>query len=93
MLCAIPASRNLNQRAVMAQWIRPCTLIQEVPSSHYVTVVFKSVNIILVSPHIHRTEICQILPSVRRELRNMIEGDSAASRPLCRRLLSLLLSL
>ena len=28
-------------------------------------------------------EICRILPSVRRELRNMIEGDRAASRPLC----------
>ena len=48
----------------------------------YITVVFKSWNIILVSHHIHRTEICQILPSVRRELRNMI-GDRAASRPLC----------
>ena len=28
----------------------------------------------LVSSHIHRTETCRILPSVRRELRNMIEG-------------------
>ena len=35
---------------------------------HYVTVVFKSWNIILVSPHIPRTAICWILPSVRREL-------------------------
>ena len=50
---------------------------------HYITDVFKSWNIILVSHHIHRTEICRILPSVRRELRNMIEGDRAASRPLC----------
>ena len=50
---------------------------------HYFTVVFKSWNIILVSPHIHRTEICRILPSVRRELCNMIEGDRVASRPLC----------
>ena len=51
--------------------------------THNVTVVFKSWNIILVSHHIHRTEICRILPSVRRELRNMTEGDRAASRPLC----------
>ena len=50
---------------------------------HYVTVVFKSWNIILVSHHIPRTEIRPILPSVRRELRNMIEGDRAASRRLC----------
>ena len=49
---------------------------------HYVTVVFTSWNIILVSHNITRTEICRILPSVRRELRNMIEGDWAASR-LC----------
>ena len=49
---------------------------------HYVTVVVKSWNIILVSPHIRRTEICRILPSFRRELRNII-GDRAASRPLC----------
>ena len=27
--------------------------------------------------------MCRILPSVRRELRNMIEGDRAVSRPLC----------
>ena len=27
--------------------------------------------------------MCRILPSVRRELRNMIEGDRAASCPLC----------
>ena len=60
--------------------------------SHYVTVVFNSRNIILVSPHIHRTEICWILPSVRRRLRNMIEG---AGRPVARyasHLLMLLLS-
>ena len=29
---------------------------------HYVTVAFKSWNMILVSPHIPRSEICQILP-------------------------------
>ena len=34
---------------------------------HYVTVVSKSWNIILVSHNIPRTEICWILPSVRRE--------------------------
>ena len=49
-------------------------------STHYVTViVFKSWNLNLVSPHIHRTEICRILPSVRRGLCNMVEGDGAAS--------------
>ena len=47
---------------------------------HYVTV--KSWNIILVSHNIPRAEICWILPSVRRELRSMIEGDKEASRPL-----------
>ena len=52
-------------------------------SYHYVTFVFKSWNIILVSHHIPRTDICRILHSVRRELCNMIEGDRAASRPLC----------
>ena len=55
---------------------------QKFPSVHYVTVVFKSWNIILVSHHIRRTEVCRILPSDSRELRNMIEGDKAASRPL-----------
>ena len=48
-------------------------------TAHYVPVVFKSCNIILVSHHIPRTEICRILPSVRTELRNMIEGGRAAS--------------
>ena len=38
----------------------------------------------MVRPHIRRTEICRILPSVRRELRNnMIERDRVASRPQC----------
>ena len=49
-------------------------------------------NRILVSPHIHRTEICQILPSVRRELRNVIEGDRAASRRYASHLFMLLLA-
>ena len=58
--------------------------------SVYVTVVFKSWNIILESHYIHRTEM---LSSVRRELCNMI-GDRAASRPLyASHLLMLLLSL
>ena len=58
------------------------------------TSAFKSWNIILVSHHIPRAEICWILPSVRRELCNMIEGDRAASRPAryVSRLLMLLLS-
>ena len=47
---------------------------------------FKSWIIVLVSPHIHRTEICQILSSVRRD---MIEGDRAASRPQCQLMLLL----
>ena len=34
------------------------------------------------SHHIPRAEVCQSLPSVRRELRNMIEEDRVASRPL-----------
>ena len=66
-------------------WILNATIrliiINMIWSSHYVT-LFKSWNIILVSQHIPRTEICWILPSVRRELRNMI-GGRAASRPLC----------
>ena len=62
---------------------------------HYVTDVFKSWNIILVSHNIPRTEICRILPSVRGELRNMIEGDRAdiprhtAERTLIRQLMRL----
>ena len=45
---------------------------------HYVTVVFKSCNIILVSHHIHRTEYVEFYPQS-----NMIEGDRVATRPLC----------
>ena len=76
---------------VRALWLSRYGLINIIELTHtragwkvcYVMVVFKSWNIILVSHHIPRTEICWILPSVRRELCNMIEGDRAASRPLC----------
>ena len=46
----------------------------------------------LVSPHIQRTELCWILPSFRRELSNMIEGNRAASHPLNQSPVMLLLS-
>ena len=40
---------------------------------HYVTVMFiRTETQFWASPHIHRTKICRILPSVRRELHNVI---------------------
>ena len=49
------------------------TRLQYGSCCHYIAFI-KSWNIILVSHHIPRTEICRILPSVRRELCNLIEG-------------------
>ena len=61
-----------------------CTAIK------YITVSV-SWHIILVSHNNPRTELCRILPSVRKKLRNMM-GDRAASRPQVSHLLMLLLS-
>ena len=81
---SLPLKWYLVIMRTLGPWKLPCyKSVLLVVTSHYVTVVFKSWNILLVSHNIPRTKICRILPSVRRELRNMIEGDRAASRPLC----------
>ena len=50
---------------------------------HYVTVVFKTWNIILVSPNIHRTEICRIFTfSQKRVTYDRREGGQSPAMPV-----------